>query len=302
MNLKDNLLTALSAANRAGSAILEIYDKHFEIRYKEDRSPLTLADRRSHEIIIQHLEQQTDNPLPILSEEGKDIPFEHRKSWDYFWLVDPLDGTKEFIKRNGEFTVNLALIHKNRPVLGVVYIPVRDVYYFAAEGLGAYRLNGETGIDLNAERLPEREKTTLLNTVIARSARLPIDSETSESADHSTIQPFNHSTKTKPLTIVGSRSHATRELEEFVEVMRKKYQQVEFIAAGSSLKLCLVAEGRADIYPRLGPTMEWDTAAGQAVVEQAEGSVLDAGTDEPLRYNKENLLNPWFIVRRKFFD
>ena len=282
----DHLLSALSAANSAGRAILEIYNKDFDIQYKNDRSPLTLADRRSHEIIIDKLSDKMDKPLPILSEEGKDIPFEQRKQWKYFWLIDPLDGTKEFIKRNGEFTVNLALIHINRPILGVVFVPVKNCYYFAAEGFGAYRLDNDDGFEWKTNRISENDKTDLLNTTTKRSASLPISDSQSATSD-------------SKLTIIGSRSHPTRELAEFVEAMRKQYRQVEFISAGSSLKLCLVAEGRADIYPRLGSTMEWDTAAGQAVVEQAQGSVLDAETGEPLKYNKENLLNPWFIVRKK---
>jgi len=281
----DYLLTALVAANSAGRAIIEIYHGDFDVQYKDDQSPLTLADRRSHAIIVQQLSDYSDKPLPILSEEGQDIPFEHRKQWEYFWLVDPLDGTKEFIKRNGEFTVNLALIHQNRPVLGVVYVPDRNLYYFAAEGFGAYRLDNDEGIAWTANRMPEHEKATLLDKVLKRSARLPLNDS----------QPAAPDSK---LIVIGSRSHPSKELAEFVETMRQQYKQVEFIAAGSSLKLCLVAEGRADIYPRFGPTMEWDTAAGQTIVEQAQGSVLDSETGEPLRYNKENLLNPWFIVRK----
>ena len=282
----DHLLTALSAASTAGSAIIEIYELNFDVQYKDDRSPLTQADSRSHEIIVRKLSDGKDNPLPILSEEGRDIPFKQRKQWEYFWLVDPLDGTKEFIKRNDEFTVNLALIHKSRPVLGVVYVPVKNCFYYGAEGLGSYRLDNNDGLEKTTNRKSENEQYELLNTILERSIRLPISDKQSAAGD-------------SKLTIIGSRSHPSKELAEFVASMRQQYRQVEFISAGSSLKLCLVAEGRADIYPRLGPTMEWDTAAGQAVVEQARGSVLDAGTDEPLRYNKENLLNPWFIVRKK---
>jgi len=282
----DHLLTALSAASAAGRAIIEIYGRDFGVQYKDDRSPLTLADSRSHEIIFHELSFGKDKPLPVLSEEGRDIPFGQRKQWEYFWLVDPLDGTKEFIKRNDEFTVNIALIHKRRPVLGVVYVPVKNCFYYAAQGLGSYRLDNNDGLERSTIRTSENEQFELLNTIIERSVRLPISDKQSAAGD-------------SKLTIIGSRSHPSKELTEFVEAMRKQYGQVEFISAGSSLKLCLVAEGRADIYPRLGPTMEWDTAAGQAVVEQARGSVLDAGTGKPLRYNKENLLNPWFIVRKK---
>lgn len=281
----DYLLTALVAANSAGKAIIEIYRGDFDVQYKDDRSPLTLADRRSHAIIVQLLSDFSAKPLPILSEEGQDILFEERQQWEYFWLVDPLDGTKEFIKRNGEFTVNLALIHQNRPVLGVVYVPDRNLYYFAAEGFGAYRLANDEGLEWT-DRMSEHEKVPFLERILNKSAKLPLNDS----------QPAAPDSK---LTVIGSRSHPSKELAEFVETMRRQYEQVEFIAAGSSLKLCLVAEGRADIYPRFGPTMEWDTAAGQAIVEQTQGSVLEADTGEPLRYNKENLLNPWFIVRKK---
>ena len=282
----DHLLTALLAASTAGRAIIEIYDRNFDVQYKDDRSPLTLADSRSHEIIVRKMSDGRDKPLPILSEEGRDIPFEQRKQWECFWLVDPLDGTKEFIKRNDEFTVNLALIHNSRAVLGVVYVPVRKCFYFGAEGLGSYRLDNNDELERTMNRKSENEQYELLNTIIERSVRLPISDKQAATSD-------------SKLTIIGSRSHPSKELAEFVAAMQQQYSQVEFISAGSSLKLCLVAEGRADIYPRLGPTMEWDTAAGQAVVEQSRGSVLDAATGEPLRYNKENLLNPWFIVRKK---
>ncbi len=284
--LNNYLLTALTAADDAGRAILNVYKKHIEVHYKDDQSPLTLADRQAHEIILRRLDYQAANSLPILSEEGKDIPFDQRKQWDYFWLVDPLDGTKEFIKRNDEFTVNIALIHKNRPVLGVVYVPVKKCFYFAAKGFGAYRLDTNDGLERATVRTSEKEQTELLDTIIERSVRLPIGDRPAVADD-------------SKLIIIGSRSHPSKELAEFVDKMRKEYKTVEFISAGSSLKLCLVAEGRADIYPRLGPTMEWDTAAGQAVVEQAQGSVVEAETGDPLRYNKKSLLNPWFIVKTK---
>jgi 3'(2'), 5'-bisphosphate nucleotidase len=219
--------------------------------------------------------------VPILSEEGKGIAYEDRKKWECFWLVDPLDGTKEFIKRNGEFTVNIAMICNEKPVLGVVYVPVQDVYYFGAEEIGAYQLNNSNILNLLDEKFPE-DTPGLTEKIISQAARLPME----KPAD-------------APFTVVGSRSHSTKAVEDFVEKMKAKYERVEFVSAGSSLKLCLVAEGKADVYPRLGPTMEWDTAAGQAVVEQSGGNVLNADTHAPLTYNKENLLNPWFIVNRK---
>lgn len=340
-NLTHHLLTALSAAKSAGRAILEVYNRDFDVRYKDDQSPLTMADQQSHDIIVAQLSDQTGERLPILSEEGKDIPFEHRSRWEYFWLVDPLDGTKEFVKRNDEFTVNIALIYRTRPVLGVIYVPVKDSFYFAAEDLGAYRLDNSDILEMIADKASAK-KNRWLKKILECSVKLPLDplasGPISPILDHQT-KPVRHVSENlpagpaafplqrsagekcqcesvcvcsqesilsnsrnsvnKPFIIVGSRSHSSKELEYFVEDMRKKHQQVEFISAGSSLKLCLVAEGRADIYPRLGPTMEWDTAAGQAIVEQAQGRVLNSETNEPLRYNKKNLLNSWFIVSKK---
>jgi len=274
------ILTALLAAKRAGEAILEVYNSDFAVERKDDNSPLTLADKRSHEIIMNDLRKtvaiknskHTHNnlTLPILSEEGRDIPYDERKGWEYFWLVDPLDGTKEFIKRNGEFTVNIALIHKNNPVLGIIYVPVKDTFYFAAIDIGAYKL---TNSKIVTGKLSMKE-------LLDKSQRLPI----------------SINDKKASLTIIGSRSHATKEFSEFIEHIKEKHGEVELVSAGSSLKFCLVAEGIADVYPRFGPTMEWDTAAGQAIVEQVEGRVIDIQTKEPLRYNKRNLLNPFFII------
>ncbi|MFQ5713286.1 MAG: 3'(2'),5'-bisphosphate nucleotidase CysQ [Candidatus Scalinduaceae bacterium] len=274
------ILTALFAAKRAGEAILEVYNSDFAVERKDDNSPLTLADKRSHEIIMDDLRKPIEIKnskhtynnltLPILSEEGRDIPFDERKGWEYFWLVDPLDGTKEFIKRNGEFTVNIALIHKNNPVLGVIYVPVKDTFYFAAMDIGAYKL-------VNSKIVNDK---LLIKELLGQSKKLSISANDKKAS----------------LTIIGSRSHATKEFSEFIEYMKEKHGEVELISAGSSLKFCLVAEGTADVYPRFGPTMEWDTAAGQAIVEQVEGRVVDIHTKEPLRYNKRNLLNPFFII------
>ena len=274
---------ALLAAKDAGRAILDVYRQDFDISYKDDHSPLTLADQRSNNIIVSHLSDVSGERLPILSEEGRSISYQQRRRWKYFWMADPLDGTKEFIKKNDEFTVNIAQIHQNRPILGVIYVPVKDVFYFAGDGLGAYRMDNSDILAIGNNRPVKNDSARVLETILARSIKLPDDNHRFEKKD-------------SQITIVGSRSHATKELEAFIENMRKKHEQVEFISAGSSLKLCLVAEGRADIYPRLGPTMEWDTAAGQVIVEQARGSVLNYEVDEPLRYNKKNLLNPWFIA------
>ncbi|MBT3355185.1 MAG: 3'(2'),5'-bisphosphate nucleotidase CysQ [Candidatus Scalindua sp.] len=272
------ILTTILAAKRAGEAILEVYDSDFAVEQKDDKSPLTLADKRSHEIIENVLEQTVtanNSTVPILSEEGKEIPYDERIKWEYFWLVDPLDGTKEFIKRNGEFTVNIALIHKHKPVLGIIYIPVKDVFYFAAINFGAYKLENS---GILTENLSIEE-------LIDKSQKLPLNSN-----DKTT------------LTVIGSRSHTSEEFTEFVKQLNQKHENVEFISSGSSLKLCLVAEGKADVYPRFGPTMEWDTAAGQAIVEQAKGTVMEAETNEPLNYNKSNLLNPFFIVSGQGFS
>jgi 3'(2'), 5'-bisphosphate nucleotidase len=282
--LNDHLLTALLASKKAGLAILKVYKQDFDVSYKEDHSPLTLADQRSHDIIVDHLTDSSGKSLPILSEEGKGIPFEERCAWEYFWLIDPLDGTKEFIKRNGEFTVNIALIYQHRPILGVIYAPVNNVFYFASDGFGSYRLKNDNAFELLEGKASEIERESVLKEILKQSDRLPCYDKPLDTHDSQFV-------------IVGSRSHPSKEFEAFVKTMRKQHSKVEVISSGSSLKLCLVAEGRADIYPRLGPTMEWDTAAGQAIVEQANGSVLNYETGEPLQYNKKNLLNSWFIVK-----
>ena len=271
----------LLIAYNAGKAILDIYNKDFDISYKDDLSPLTIADKQSNKIIEIGLSSPNLGLFPILSEEGRAITYDERKGWGIFWLIDPLDGTKEFIKRNGEFTVNIALIQKNKPILGVVYIPAKDMLYFAADGLGAFKLKDSKVIE-DAFSNGVWEDGELLRTVINSSTKLLVNKTTNEPAEC--------------IKIVGSSSHATKEQEEFLENIKKKFTKVEFKSAGSSLKFCFVAEGLADIYPRFGPTMEWDTAAGQIIVEQAGGMVLDMGTKEPLKYNKENLLNPFFFA------
>ncbi len=275
MNVEKVAIPALRAAVLAGQAIMEVYQTDFEVDYKSDKSPLTLADRRAHDIITEHL---LPSEIPILSEEGRDIPYSERKTWETLWIVDPLDGTKEFIKKNDEFTVNIALIHGQVPVFGVIYVPVKDMLYFGSLTAGAYLLKNRPLLERfsgppGAADLPPLEE------VISRSRRLP-NSEHSRS----------------PRVIVGSRSHLTPEVEAFVDMQKQHYDQVEFVAAGSSLKFCLVAEGRAAVYPRLGPTMEWDTAAGQAIAAAAGAKVYRHDTGDPLLYNRPDLLNPWFVV------
>ena len=271
VNINSLLIDAVIAAKKAGEAIIEVYSSGFSVEQKEDRSPLTLADRRSHRIIFRHLLASENEPLPLLSEEGRDIPHRERKAWEYYWLIDPLDGTKEFIKRNGEFTVNIALMNRDRPVMGVILLPVKDILYYAAEGSGAFKL-ADTSWIKNGLSGEELEK---------KSQRLPIKTET----------------KARTFTAIASRSHLSDETSAYLNGLKKEHGKIEIVSAGSSLKFCLVAEGAADIYPRFAPTMEWDTAAGQAIVEQSGGTVLQHETGEALRYNKKNLLNPWFIVK-----
>ncbi|MFW6053030.1 MAG: 3'(2'),5'-bisphosphate nucleotidase CysQ [Desulfosalsimonas sp.] len=267
MNDADYLKVAVKAALDAGAAALEVYEQDFDVEEKSDHTPLTLADRRAHEIISSYLAYTR---IPVLSEEGRDIAYEERRAWQKLWIVDPLDGTKEFVKKNGEFTINIALIEDGLPVLGVVFVPVKDRLYFAAEGEGAFLSEGA--------KIAGLENASRKEFVLA-SVQLPVANQ-----------------QGRAYTIIGSRSHLTPEVEAFVEEKRRETGEVDFISAGSSLKFCLVAEGRADVYPRLGPTMEWDTAAGQAIVEQAGGAVHVYESRQSLRYNKKNLVNPWFIV------
>lgn len=251
----------VKASQEASKKIMEIYAQDFEVFEKSDASPLTLADQMAHNVIVSYLEQ---TPFPILSEEGKSMSYDERKPWNEFWLVDPLDGTKEFVKKNGEFTVNIALIRNGVPVLGAVYAPVLNQLYLGGEEIGAYKIALTPEDDFSEELLND-------------SNRIP----------GKTPETF---------TIVASKSHHSPETEAFVNEMREKHGQVDFVSMGSSLKLCLVAEGAAHVYPRLAPTMEWDTAAGQAVCLAAGKRVYRHDNNEDLVYNKENLLNPFFVV------
>ncbi len=226
------------------------------MEYKSDNSPLTLADKNAHGIISKGLGNLYPH-LPLLSEEGSQIPFETRETWDYFWLVDPLDGTKEFVKKNGEFTVNIALIHDNKPVLGVVYAPVKSLLFYAKAGEGAYFKEGD---------LVERQ---------IKGSHPPAES---------------------PFIVIGSRSHGSPEFDKYMDTIKSQHDAVKVLAIGSSLKLCYVAAGLAHIYPRLGPTMEWDTAAAHAIVKEAGKGVYDFNSRQELSYNKKNLRNNWFIV------
>ena len=227
------------------------------------------------------MEKLSSTDLPILSEEGREIPYENRKNWEQLWIIDPLDGTKEFIKRNDEFTVNIALVEYGMPILGVVYAPVKKALYFAAKNIGSYKNDNPIELDWLENNFDQTKPATVFKRIVEASIQLPIARN-----------------QRLPFIIVGSRSPASPELKKFVEEKRQEHGEVKFISAGSSLKICLVAEGKADMYPRLGPTCEWDTAAGQAVAEMAGAKLLDFKTGEPLRYNRSDILNPWFIVRR----
>ena len=272
------LVEAIAAALQAGREIMDVYDSEFAVEHKADNSPLTRADKKSHELLMSLLSKMD---LPILSEEGREIPYDSRKKWEKLWIIDPLDGTKEFIKRNDEFTVNIALVEYGMPVLGVVYAPVKRALYFAAKTIGAFKNENPAQLDWIKKASDRSDATKVFNRLIQESTQLPVERA-----------------HRLPFVIVGSRSHASPELKKFVEEKRREHGEVEFISAGSSLKICLVAEGKADMYPRMGPTCEWDTAAGQAVAEMAGAKLLDFKTGEPLRYNRSDILNPWFIVRR----
>ena len=260
--MKELLKEAIIASLNGGLEILEVYAKDFTVALKADESPLTQADKNAHLAIEKVL---LGTKLPILSEEGRDIPFEERKNWERFWMVDPLDGTKEFVKRNGEFTVNVALIENGVSILGVIYVPVSKELYFAAKGIGSFKVN-------------EVVEFTSLDELISDENSLPIKNDSDE------------------VLIVASKSHLSKETEDFINEQKLVYDKVNTLSKGSSLKLCMVAEGRAKFYPRYAPTMEWDTAAGQAICELAGFEVLQYGTEISVQYNKENLLNPWFLV------
>lgn len=265
--MKDVLSLSITAAVEAGNEIMKIYQKDFVVEFKEDQSPLTEADRESNRIIGQYLA----GTFPMISEENKLTDYTIRKQWETHWLIDPIDGTKEFIKKNGEFTVNIALIRQGSPILGVVYLPAKQVLYFAATGIGSYKYTLDS---TQAQTVPD------LDTLVGQSTKL----------DEANLP--------KQYTIVASRSHMSPETESFIDSCRQQHGEVQLISRGSSIKLCLVAEGSAHVYPRIAPTMEWDTAAAHAVAKYAGCQVLDFHTRTELVYNKENLLNPHFIVLR----
>ncbi|BAX78923.1 3'(2'),5'-bisphosphate nucleotidase CysQ [Labilibaculum antarcticum] len=268
MNLskrKELLSAAITASLIAGKEILEVYNSQdFEIQTKSDNSPLTIADQRAHQAIVSILDELG---IPVLSEEGEHLGYDIRKNWDYLWIVDPLDGTKEFIKRNDEFTVNIALIEKETSIAGVIYVPVYKQLYFSDKELGAFRMDDIV------------EWSGDLDQLIGESKILPL------------------SQNRNSIRVVASRSHMNQETKDFISKLQKEHDEVELISKGSSLKLCMIAEGEAEVYPRYAPTMEWDIAAGHAIVSASGGKILHLNSNEEIAYNKEDLLNPWFICK-----
>ena len=254
---------ALRAALDGGKAILEVYETaDFGVEMKADDSPLTKADMQAHLEIVKELEK---TGVPILSEEGKALTYEERSHWTWLWVVDPLDGTKEFIKRNGEFTVNIALVNGQDPVAGVIYVPVTGTLYAGVVGEGAFMKQVGT------------EESIGWTVMKQTGTGIPQKND-------------------RAYTAVGSRSHMSPETESFMNELKAEHGALEILSRGSSLKLCMVAEGKADVYPRFAPTMEWDTAAGHAICSAAGFKVLKYPERSPLKYNKEDLLNPWFLV------
>lgn len=261
-------VTAVKAALLGGKAILEVYHSEETIRVleKDDKSPLTEADTAGNAEIVRLLET---TQIPILSEEGKKLSYEERAGWDTLWVVDPLDGTKEFIKRNGEFTVNIALVKSGVPVFGVIYVPVQNTLYFGGTEMGgSYKL----------ERIDSETEFETLEQLIGAAIALPEESK-------------------RPFTVVGSRSHMNEDTEQYINKLKEEHGDVEMMSVGSSLKICMVVEGKADEYPRFAPTMEWDTAAGHALVLGVGKTMVIPSSGESLQYNKEDLLNPYFLVR-----
>ncbi|WP_430410917.1 3'(2'),5'-bisphosphate nucleotidase CysQ [Kordia sp.] len=263
--VQSHLYNAIEAAVHAGSIIMDIYEnENFEIEIKPDDSPVTIADKKASEYIEQALKSTN---IPVISEEGEHSSYEIRKHWSQCWCVDPLDGTREFIKRNGEFTVNIALIDNDKPILGIIYIPVTKTLYFAITAeKKAFKLELETH---------------QITTEIVQNATEIFPEE-----------------KNDVVKITSSRSYTNAQVYDLIARLKAEHKKVTLVKAGSSIKFCLIAEGKATSYPRYAPTMEWDTAAGQAICNAVGIEVYSLETDKPLKYNKKNLLNPWFIVRK----
>ncbi|SFF60092.1 3'(2'),5'-bisphosphate nucleotidase [Salegentibacter agarivorans] len=263
--MKEIYKIAIEASVEGGKRIMEIYENEdFQVESKSDDSPLTIADNQANDIINSFL---LPTGIPIISEENKQLDFAERKNWNRCWIVDPLDGTKEFIKRNGEFTVNIAFIENQKPVFGVIYVPAKNELYFG-------------------------------NVINQESYKGVIDHAKFE-FQQSDFKRINPSLIGDKIKVVGSRSHMNQDTRNYIEALKKEYNKdVKIVSKGSSLKFCLLAEGEADVYPRFAPTMEWDTAAGQAICNAVGLNVIDAGTSEELKYNRENLLNNYFLVSK----
>jgi 3'(2'), 5'-bisphosphate nucleotidase len=266
-NFQNLLKISIDAAIRAGEKTLDFFDKEITVETKEDNSPLTKADLESNRIINEMLQP---TGIPILSEENKIIPYEIRKFWDLFWLVDPLDGTKEFINKSPEYTVNIALIENNSPVIGVIYVPAKQVLYYATHHSGAFK------VDITGS-LP-------YELILKNSVQLPLRQQLGAKT-----------------YIIASKSHMSEETLTFIETLKKNGMDCELVSIGSSLKFCLMAEGSADIYPRFGRTMEWDTAAGQVIAEATNCRIIDTDRGLFIKYNKEELYNPSFIAYKEDF-
>ena len=263
MKLSQNLKLAIEASIKAGKKILEIYNSDdFIVEYKSDESPLTLADKSSDEIIKNALKVSN---IPVLSEEGNILDFNKRKDLKHLWIVDPLDGTKEFIKKNDEFTLNIALVENHKSILGVIYAPALKVLYFSENKFGSYKL--------------ELKSSTLSYLDYSRAIKLPVS-----------INKNNYG-------VVTSRSHLDKETLSYIENLKKMSSNVKSVPIGSSLKFCLLAEGKSNCYPRFSPCMEWDTAAGQIICKEAGFELIDQTTNAEMLYNRENLLNNSFVVK-----
>lgn len=260
--MKEEFKQAILASLAGGKEILDVYKTDFSVEYKGDDSPLTLADKKANQAIVDILKPLD---IPMISEENKNKTYDERKNWSQCWIIDPLDGTKEFVKKNGEFTVNIALIKNQKPVFGVIYVPVTKALFIGlVDEHVSYKLIWNPDKDFesnfkNAQKLTPKQ--------------------------------------TDKIRVVGSRSHMNADTQNFIEKLKTdQHKEVEIVSKGSSLKFCLVAQGLADVYPRFAPTMEWDTAAGQAICEAVGLQVIDQDTQKPMLYNRENLLNHYFLV------
>lgn len=263
--MQENYLKAIEASIKAGDTIMEIYRQDFDVEYKDDDSPLTQADKNANAVIMSYLKTTS---IPIISEENKQTDYTVRQSWTQCWIVDPLDGTKEFVKKNGEFTVNIALIDQQKPVFGVIYVPAQRLLYVGDVKEG------------KAFKVAVSEDDNDILSLLKKAS------------------PLKSSKDSNPLRVVGSRSHMSQDTLDYVDELKKKHQKpVEIVSKGSSLKFCLVAEGQADVYPRYAPTMEWDTAAGQAICKAVGLEVISLDTNKEMLYNRENLLNGYFHVK-----